>query len=199
MTVWLSADCHESHGNILVYAKRPFCDINEMNEALIERWNSLVKMKDTAYILGDVSLSAINATSVEKFLRRLNGVKCIVPSLDHDVRWVSAWKGMDGVVILPPLHTVRHKEFAIDGRGLLVTLCHYPLASWPASHYNVGGKEPKIVSIQLHGHHHGRAKKVLGQMDVGVDCWNGCPVSLEEVVNLLRSGREFRYPGWRVE
>ena len=40
--------------NIIEYCNRPFKDTNEMNEYIIQKWNSVVKENDIVYHLGDV-------------------------------------------------------------------------------------------------------------------------------------------------
>ena len=48
-------DHHFFHKNILEYEPiaRPFASVEEMNEAMVERWNSVVKPYDKVYHLGD--------------------------------------------------------------------------------------------------------------------------------------------------
>ena len=52
---FFTSDLHLSHRNIIKYCKRPFIDENEMNEAIISRWNSIVSPKDIVYVVGDVT------------------------------------------------------------------------------------------------------------------------------------------------
>lgn len=49
------ADSHFGHRGILVYEAeaRPFATVDDMNQALIKAWNSVVTDKDTVYHLGD--------------------------------------------------------------------------------------------------------------------------------------------------
>lgn len=47
------SDLHIGHENILRFDNRPFADVNEMNNKLIENWNARVHSNDTVYILGD--------------------------------------------------------------------------------------------------------------------------------------------------
>ena len=47
------SDLHIGHENILRFDNRPFADVNEMNNKLIENWNARVRSDDTVYILGD--------------------------------------------------------------------------------------------------------------------------------------------------
>ena len=47
------SDLHIGHENILRFDNRPFADVSEMNNKLIENWNARVHSNDTVYILGD--------------------------------------------------------------------------------------------------------------------------------------------------
>ena len=48
------SDLHFSHKNILSFDNRPFFTISEMNEVIINNWNSVVSSNDEVYILGDM-------------------------------------------------------------------------------------------------------------------------------------------------
>ena len=53
--IWFTADSHISHRNIIKYCKRPFSDVEEMNETLISNWNKVVGKDDFVFHLGDFS------------------------------------------------------------------------------------------------------------------------------------------------
>ena len=55
MKVFYIADLHFGHKNIIRYDNRPFKTVEEMDRALIERWNKAVSKNDTVFILGDIS------------------------------------------------------------------------------------------------------------------------------------------------
>jgi calcineurin-like phosphoesterase family protein len=59
---------------------RPFTSTEEMDEAMIERWNAKVKPGDTVYHLGDV---VINKKSLH-LVSRLNGRKILIRG-NHDI------------------------------------------------------------------------------------------------------------------
>lgn len=44
------SDLHIGHENILRFDNRPFADVNEMNNKLIENWNARVRSDDTVYM-----------------------------------------------------------------------------------------------------------------------------------------------------
>ena len=49
------SDLHLGHTNVIKFDKRPFSNIEEMENKIIENWNSRVTKQDTVYILGDFS------------------------------------------------------------------------------------------------------------------------------------------------
>ncbi len=51
--LFLTADLHLGHANIIKYCDRPFKDIDTMNNTLINNWNSRVKPEDEVIIIGD--------------------------------------------------------------------------------------------------------------------------------------------------
>lgn len=174
MTVWFSADWHLGHKKVLTYGNRPYASVEEMDEALVDNHNHLVKPGDLVYHLGDFSF--YDETKTLEFIRRLNGQKYMVFG-NHDkrmrksVRFCSSW--------------IWCRDLAdIDVGEQRIVLSHYPLLTWNRSHY---------LSWNLHGHCHGSLKEDPNalRLDVGVDCWGMCPVSFEEVQEKMKS-KEFK-------
>lgn len=173
-TTWFTSDQHFDHANIIQYCQRPFADVHEMNAEMVRRWNERVRVDDIVYLLGDFTLG--NGRRAQHFLDQLRG-NILALAGGHDQRWFC---NVEGVVYEPPL-----LSRMIDGHNL--TLCHYPLRSWEASHYG---------AWHLHGHSHGtmgvyhQSSDVLlppGQAagwsaDVSVDCWDFYPVTLEMIM-----------------
>ena len=69
MSIKYISDYHFGHKNILRYDNRPWIDVNEMNDALIERFKNSVSKDDTVYILGDVVWSDKYDNWVEVFTK----------------------------------------------------------------------------------------------------------------------------------
>ena len=44
--IFFTSDLHLGHENIIRFCDRPFANANAMNEALVERWNAVVKDND---------------------------------------------------------------------------------------------------------------------------------------------------------
>ena len=60
------ADTHFGHEGIIKLDKRPFRSAGEMNETLINNWNSVVGKGHEVYIIGDMFWKGSNAWDVTK-------------------------------------------------------------------------------------------------------------------------------------
>ena len=79
---WFISDTHFNHENIIKYCNRPFDDIDEMNNHIINKWNSIIKPSDTVYHLGDFALQSDKET-VTELVSKLNG-SIILLEGNHD-------------------------------------------------------------------------------------------------------------------
>lgn len=62
MNTFVTADLHLGHENMTKFSKdgkklRPYNTVEEMNKALIDNWNSVVKDDDLVYVLGDFTVN----------------------------------------------------------------------------------------------------------------------------------------------
>lgn len=84
------ADTHFNHENIIKYCNRPFKNSNEMNEYIINKWNSVVTENDVVYHLEDVGFGS--TSELKKLVGRLNGKKILIRG-NHDYkRGLNGWK-----------------------------------------------------------------------------------------------------------
>ena len=84
MKRFIIADTHFGHENIIKYESRPFNDTEEMNNRLIELWNSVVGKDDLVYVLGDFTLSR-RMDVIKNLVSSLNGRKILIMG-NHDTR-----------------------------------------------------------------------------------------------------------------
>lgn len=83
---FLVSDWHFSHVGATVWKfddgtkQRPFDNIEEMDEAIVERHNSVVRPKDKVYVLGDCAMNRKALRHIE----RLNGDKVLIKG-NHDM------------------------------------------------------------------------------------------------------------------
>jgi len=162
--IFFTSDHHFHHENIIKLCNRPFKDLDEMHDEMIQRWNSVVGKSDTVYHLGDLTLG--NKQDASEILSRLNGLIYIIKG-NHDKRWYGYNIYGSEIRFLPPIHLFMHD-------GLRLVLSHYPLREWEGYWRGYG---------HIYGHVHGNLPAYGKSFDIGVDDWDFEPVPLETVVS----------------
>ncbi len=159
--IFFTSDTHFGHDNIRSHCNRPFASVEEMDEAMIRRWNETVGVADIVYHLGDFAWR-IQPHMVQILVGRLNGEIHLVPG-NHDR--IEMLRHVIGMRIEPHVLTTQ-----VDSRALV--LCHYSLRSWPGRVYG---------SYALWGHSHGHLGPYGKSFDVGVDSHEFRPWTWDEV------------------
>ena len=161
---WFTSDLHLGHANIIKYCNRPFANVQEMDEALIENWNARIKPADLVYVLGDFALVPPQEVA-PRYVSRLHGTKQLIYG-NHD-RFLKDKRREFGFAWVGP-----YKEIKVSNQ--LIVMCHYPFMTWRSSHRG---------SWSLHGHSHGSLARDMTcrRLDVGVDPNGYKPLSYEEV------------------
>lgn len=57
VNIWFTSDTHFGHRNIIKFCNRPWNTVEEMDNALIENWNKVVKPEDIVFHLGDFAFA----------------------------------------------------------------------------------------------------------------------------------------------
>lgn len=166
MQDFFTADPHFGHEGIIEYSKRPFANVEEMDETMVARWNAVVKPGDRVFLLGDITICR-DLKRIDRLLGRLIGQKFwVLGNHDHsEERKLFAHHFQKVEKMLD--HRIGKGEDARD-----MVLCHFAMIAWNKSHHG---------SWMLHGHHHGELVYPFPAKiaDVGVDCWNFAPVSFD--------------------
>ena len=81
MKIFVIADTHFGHENIIKYCNRPFKTVKEMDEAMIKNWNETVTNKDVVIHLGDFGIGS--KEYISSIVKRLNGKKILIMG-NHD-------------------------------------------------------------------------------------------------------------------
>lgn len=133
--IYYIADTHFGHKRVIEYDKRPFADIEEMDQTLIANWNQKVGKDDKVYILGDFIYRS--SFDPSHYLKLLNGHKyLIIGNLDKvTVESQSAYKYLEGM---------ERQQHIKDGNRNVI-LSHFPIAEWNAM---------KRASYHVFGHIH---------------------------------------------
>ena len=176
---FFSSDHHFGHFNVIKYANRPFASVNEMDNELIRRHNSVVSKHDVVYFIGDFAFYR-DPEKIVELLRKMNGEKHFI-SGNHD-------KSMYTDLVMKQFQTFSktpYREIYVqdaDARGgrQSITLCHYAMRVWNKSHHG---------AFHLYGHSHGSLPDNPHSLsfDIGVDSWNFTPVSYERVKEVMAS------------
>ena len=166
---YFTSDQHFGHANIIRFCDRPFKTAEEMDEVMLAKWNAKVTDEDDVWILGDLFF---RSATVGPILERLKGRKHLILG-NHDDSWI-------GKIDLER-HFLSVDSFysgTIDGH--LVTMCHYPMLSWP--------QDKKSYMIYGHIHNHVNADywpliaKRPHMLNAGVEVNSYEPVTFEELV-----------------
>jgi calcineurin-like phosphoesterase family protein len=178
MTNWFTSDHHFGHKNIIEYCNRPFDSVEEMNEALVEAWNSCVKSGDTVYYLGDFSLKN---SMMEQYAPRLNGSKILIAG-NHDSCHPCNHGGKWGQLSLYR----KYFDGVYDQLDWQAVLLHHMPYYDEDDHRYPEYRPVNEGKILLHGHVHERWLINGRQINVGVDVWNYEPVHEEQIMQLIQ-------------
>lgn len=166
---YYTSDLHLGHKNVIHYCNRPFRDLDHMHDEIIKRWNRRVRPDDHVFVLGDFAF--LKPEVAQPLFDALRGHKhLIMGNHDEDYK-CDLIEGWESVQYLLHLSDQCH-----DG-GRKLALCHYPVEIWRDAHRG---------RIHLHGHSHGNLPIRDNQrLDVGTDCWDYTPVTLDEILARL--------------
>lgn len=170
---WFTADFHLGHFNIIRYCHRPFTDTKAMNEAILDRLNSSVKVNDVLYFLGDFCLGGHDDVLAYRKQISCRAIHFVEGNHDRTTRQLqqlfASWSSLSEVRI----GTQR------------IVLCHYAMRVWP--HHARGG-------WHLYGHSHGNLpdEPLSLSMDVGVDTHDFRPWHFDEIEAVMRIKGEAR-------
>jgi calcineurin-like phosphoesterase family protein len=172
-TLWFTSDTHFGHANILTFKDahgqliRPgFTDVWEMNEILIEKWNTVVRPQDHVYHLGDVSM--MRPTRIAALLRRLHGHLRLVRG-NHDVyktkEYLEFFDEIYGIRVIDkmifthiPIHPTNMGRFKANVHG----------------HIHQHPSPPPVVTLKQ-----GQVKTTQPYINISVEQTDYTPVSLE--------------------
>ena len=174
MKIFYISDLHLCHKNIMDFCERPYNTVEEMNEDIIEKWNSVVTPNDVVRILGDIAFpkSQEDIEQVIKLVKRLNGNKTlIIGNHDHkllkDERFIRLFSSIENYMM-------------VKDNGRKVILFHYPIEEWDGFYKG---------SIHLYGHVHNNdvgLKDIKNRYNVSADVIGFTPRTLDELIEIYK-------------
>ena len=162
--VFLTADLHFGHKNIITFEDRPFQTVEEMDIALIKNWNTVVSKDDTVFVAGDVSF--YNKVMTANIIQQLKGNKVLVMG-NHDKQSEKWWSevGFASVYRYP----IIYKEWFV-------------IQHEPPTYYN-----EHVPYFYIYGHVHGcELYRTITKQSacVCVERWDYKPVLFDEILEM---------------
>ena len=177
--IFFTSDLHFFHRNIMQFCQRPFNNLIEMNEALINNWNNTVDNDSIVFDLGDFAFAG---TGVWKnILDRLNGIHILIKG-NHDRTRAPQPSVIEKFAAV-------YENLTIKIEDQVIYLNHFPYLCFDGTYRKTD------IPWQLFGHVHLNSYKEKNtgkdferlkllfpnQYDVGVDFNNYRPISYLEV------------------
>lgn len=170
--IYFTADLHLNHSNIIDYCDRPFHNVYEMNDVLINNWNYRVDKYDTVIHNGDFCFG-----NSKKWMDKLNG-NIVFLQGNHDDKSLTKIKslilrtgGWDIFVNHYPQHVNFdypynfvahiHQHWKFKTAGMYIE--NQEIKSWEDVEYM---EYSEITTIMI---------------NIGIDVWNFRPVSIKEI------------------
>lgn len=166
--IYFISDTHFNHDNIIKYCNRPFNNSSDMNEVIINNYNSVINEDDTVYHLGDFAFG-----SKEELIRLRSILKGNVYLIrgNHDMKGAMFYENVGFKVLV-------NAPIKLDEYKLI--LSHRPLSDKeiPQGYINVHGHiHNNLLNDEYPSSEYSKNK----HFNVSVDANDFKPVSLERV------------------
>lgn len=160
---WVASDLHLHHFNVIKYCNRPFKTAEEMNNVLINNWNSLVNDEDDVYYLGDLVIGHQDKIGeCVKFDKILKGNKNYL-SGNHDK--------YNGNIFGTRYKNIR--VFEIKYESFRIGMSHYP------------PEENHGYDLFLYGHVHNNSVDIKNSYNCCVEVNDYKPVLLDKIIERI--------------
>lgn len=139
-----------------------------MDATIIDNYNRFVWPNDTLKIAGDFSMSR-NFDTIKHYRDRIACKNVHLVLGNHDYLQATDYEQI--------FQRVTYRDvFKFEGKH--VVMDHYAGRVWYNSHRG---------SFLLYGHSHGTIDDYGLSFDVGVDNWDFCPLSMQQVLDIMRT------------
>ena len=190
--LFFTSDTHYSHSNICNATTkwidadsltRDFESLEHMNTTIINNINDIVGENDILFHLGDWSFGGFDKIKEFRSEIKCKNIHLILGNHDHHIERnkediQSLFSSVNHYIRLEVIRPSNNRKNQID--RFKFVLMHFPIASWDGMNDGV---------MHLHGHVHLPPHLCIAEgkaMDVGVDGNDLEPISLDEIVSLLK-------------
>ena len=146
--IFLIADLHLGHANIIRYCSRPFLvsDVREMDHVLIKNWNYTISPLNRVYYLGDLRYGK-DALSALQYRKKLKGCITFIegnhddPELGAVPRVMLKYRGFTFLLVHDPVSAPEEFDgWIIHGHHHNNDLRHYPFIDFEHRRINVSAE-----------------------------------------------------------
>lgn len=170
--IWFTSDTHFGALRTLQMSKRPFDSVEEMDTIMINNWNKLIEKDDYVFHLGDFG--------DYETIKQLNG-KVIIIYGNYETHYK-----IDPEYLLKlgfyAVHDMFKKPFKHVIQGKIFNMSHCP----EFLSYDIGENEYNLFG---HVHKLSMVKKI--GLNVGVDCHNFMPISIDDAMFYLNGIKNY--------
>jgi calcineurin-like phosphoesterase family protein len=173
--LWLTADLHLGHKNVLEYepCRKSVCaNVAEMCTVLIKNWNTVVG-KSHALNLGDLSLT--NAEITRSLISGMTGNTRFLLGNHDRCRSLTWWKRIYQHVYDTPIIVDATPS---TEQPALVIFSHQPVSLHYMDEYG--------ADYNIHGHMHSKCLASKKHFCVSIEHTNWMPIELKQVITHLR-------------
>lgn len=175
--IFITSDTHFGHNKDFLWSPRSFSSIEEHDEEVIKKWNSVVGEDDIVIHLGDVMLGD-NEHGIE-CLKKLNGtIYLVFGNHDTDARKI-LYTQLPNVELLGYSNMLQYNKY------------HFYLSHYPTITGNYDDDKPlKARVINLCGHRHTQDR--WADWDNGIiyhvemDAHNCTPILLDDIIEEIK-------------
>jgi len=173
--IWVISDTHFNHTNILKFTDSEtgelirgtrFASTKEMDDHMVEQWNSRVKPGDKIYHLGDVMFG--DKEYFQKLWPKLHGQKRLIVGNHDDIKYLSSGSFFSKV----------HMWRMFPEFGLM--LSHTPLHISTLRRGAPNDLDSPTM-LNVHGHIHQNSSPEGPYRNVSVEAIDYTPVNIEEL------------------
>ena len=174
--IFLTSDWHFNHDKDFIWKTRGFSSVQEMNETIISKYNSVVKENDIVYCLGDCGLGGTGQEALnqlKEYIERLNGTIIIIRGNHCTDKRVELYRQCKNVQQVEIATIFKYKDY------------HFYLSHYPTLTGNFEKKSLKQTILNLYGHTHQTTnfyEPYTNMYHVGVDSHNCYPVNIDTIL-----------------
>jgi len=181
--IYFISDTHFGHENIIKFCERPFKDVKQMDDYMMEQWCRVVRPQDHVYHLGDVTMDRKGRDEEQfvRMMRKLPGhLRLVMGNHDHFPTEVyleagfekiyGTWRGIANILLSHiPIHP--------SGLGGCVANVHGHI-------HQHDSPAPQIIGLDAKRQEKGI--RIVPYVNICVERTEYKPIHLDELLALIR-------------